>query len=398
MFAIGLLEGQRLSKRDIFKRLPGLALSWGLFVWSHPPTAYQFLLITLPIALVFAVSRSRWLGLFFVGLGLALGLMFSSAYLLPAIMERNLIHADDVERTWPYHESYVWDLGNTRYDHFHDAFVMRIDRIWLQSLVAMIVLGASLLLLAGLRNRVKIDRDWSFLPWLVAGGFASFMMLRWSRYVGSLIPGIEVGVFAWRMLTITSLVVALLFGYLVEAYRKDQGRSSDALRYCTLGVLAVVLGGTVLFTLFGIALPMYRAEAFAPNPKHSNRSLIPVVAAAEVPARPAVALLHGSGDTTVERWDPEYRTLRVNLAEPGQVSVRTFNYPGWTAGTGDHALEITTGPIGEIQFSLPAGSALVVLEFVDTPVRKAARWLTVFASCIMAVILGWASFTSASSK
>jgi hypothetical protein len=164
-----------------------------------------------------------------------------------------------------------------------------------------------------------------------------------------------------------------------------------------LGVLAVVLGGTALFSVFGIVLPMYRAEAFVPNPNHSNRSLIPGVAATEVPARPPVVLLQGSGDITVERWEPEYRTLRANLAEPGQVSVRTFNYPGWTARTGDHALEITTGPIGEIQFSLPAGPELVVLEFVDTPARKAAGWLTVFTSCILAVILGWASVASASS-
>jgi len=397
LFAIGLLESEQASKREILRRLSGLALCSGLFVWSHPPTAYQLLLIGVPIGLVYAVSRRRWLGLSFVGLGLALGLTFSSAYLLPAVMERSLIHSEEVERTWPYHESYVWDLGNARYDHSHDAFVMRIDRIWLLSLVSIIVLGGFLLLLPRLGGRMKTDRDRSFLVWLIAGLFASFMMLRASHFVGVLIPGIEIGVFAWRMLSITSLVVSLLVGYVVESYRSERGKSRDWFQHCPLVVRVFVLAATALFSVFGIVLPMYRAEAFVPNPKHSNHSLVPVMAAPELPIRSPVALLHGSGDIFVERWEPEYRTFRVNLSEPGQVAVRTFNYPGWTARTADHPLEITTGSIGEIQLSLPAGSELVTLEFVDTPVRRVGSWLTVFAVGIMAVILCWSCGSSASS-
>jgi uncharacterized membrane protein len=67
LMALFLLRLMRESRhtRTALVLSSGLAIVWGLFIWAHPPTAYQFQLIALPVTLVTGIWRSRWKGLTF---------------------------------------------------------------------------------------------------------------------------------------------------------------------------------------------------------------------------------------------------------------------------------------------------------------------------------------------
>ena len=67
----------------------GLAVSYGAFVWTHPPTAYQFSLGFGVYVVVMGVMRREWVGVVKVVMGLVMGLGVSAAYIVPAALEQN---------------------------------------------------------------------------------------------------------------------------------------------------------------------------------------------------------------------------------------------------------------------------------------------------------------------
>ena len=185
-----------------------LAVTVGAFLWSHPPTAYRFMMAFGLFLVLFVWKHQSWKRLPYVACAITLGLGLSAAYVYPAYVEQDLIRREFVSNTWPYHSTYVFS-SSVPYNV--------IDFSWIFNTVA-ILLGAVVLLALerqfvertpGLRRRV--------LLWVIVGCVATFMMTSLSYPLGRLIPKIDIGVFAWRMLAITTLVAALLAGACTQA-------------------------------------------------------------------------------------------------------------------------------------------------------------------------------------
>ena len=97
---------------------------------------------------------------------------------------------------------------------------------------------------------------------------------------------------------------------------------------------------------------------------------------------------------------PQSKTLAVNSEDvgsaheqvywyaegPGQsITFNRFWYPGWTAWLLDGKdgrpvrklpLEREAGPLARIVVPVPAGEGYILLRFEDTPLRAAAKWVT----------------------
>ncbi|HKP11416.1 MAG TPA: glycosyltransferase family 39 protein [Blastocatellia bacterium] len=389
-----------------------LGLSYGGYVWSHPPTAYQFSLGFAVAMAVLAVTRRQWRGLLWIGVGIAWGVALAAAYILPAIVEQNLIHKDYVLTSWPYHNTYVFvhDIFNAR--NFVD-FYRRINALWTLGLAFTILCGAALLLAGNDPNKPSamgeprtlrrffafVEQDGAIsaalkqrvLMWAALGLFASFMMHKISKPIGQHIPKIEIGIFTWRMLGMTTLVTALLAGACWQA-------ASDALRrqrkkvvagFAALS-LAIVVGGAA-FSLLAVCLPMKNAPVFVPETEHLNSATLPATAPGdpeEMPDDVQPAELAGeNGAAAVEAWQPEHRRVRVELNEPDQLWIRAFNFPGWTATVDGKPAEIVTGEdLGDIQINLDAGAHEVRVDFLDTPIRRHAERVTLVAFALVIVM------------
>src|SRR5712691_2172411 len=146
-----LLFGERLMnapsqarRRSALFSIAGLAASYGAFLWSHPPTAYQFTLGFGVYVLVLSVMRKEWKGLVAVGVAMALGIGLAAVYLLPAAIEQNLIHREYISETWPYHKTYIFvhDLYNAE---VHSGFFKLIDWIWITGTAIIAIGGITLL-------------------------------------------------------------------------------------------------------------------------------------------------------------------------------------------------------------------------------------------------------------
>ena len=395
-----LLFGERLMRapsqtrpRSVLVNIVGLAASYGAFLWSHPPTAYQFTLGFGVYVLVLSVMRKEWKGLLAVGVAMTLGIGLAAVYLLPAAIEQDLIHKEYITETWPYHKTYIFvhDLYNA---DVHSGFFKLIDWIWITGTAVIAVSAITLLWLkrqaltsaSALKQRV--------LLWIILGGLASFMMTRASMPIGKLIPKIEIGVFTWRMLSITTLVVALLAGAFTQAAIDAAARSSrsDRLLFASLAALIIVGGASV--SAIAAARPMIEAAVFEPEPEHLNWATIPSSAPADPSELPddvpqAELATEENGNVVVEEWKPQHRVVRAYPKSDDELLVRTFNFPGWTATVDGQKVPIKSSEdLGAIEIELRAGTHRVTLDFVETPVRRTFRIVTLCSFGLLIMLGG----------
>jgi hypothetical protein len=388
-----LLFADRLRRdKGSLPDFAALAFLFAAFLYSHPPTAYQFVLVFGSCFSIWAVKRGNWRGLGLIALSLVAGSMIAAAYFYPAIIEQPLIYAEDVERTWPYHSSYVFDYAQKNYDRVNDQFFIRIDRIWVFSALAIVLAGS---LLPIVRNHLKsIDLRSSMFFWLGAGSLAVFLMTRYSYPLGRLIPKIEIGVFSWRMLSLASLAVALLAGACWQAAVDLIGkRRLPALIVCAASS-GLILAAAVAFSAWYVVMPMYRVEAFKPILEHYNYATLPRGVPRDVPKMEPAQLASGAGSVEVELWQPEFRRVRVETGSADQLQFRTSNYPGWTALVDGKVTEIKTGDAGMIVIDLPAGEHSITLDYRLTAARRVSVWITLISSVLLfslVVIAKWKS-------
>lgn len=335
----------------------GLAACLGAFLWSHPPTAYQFLLAFGLFALGLAWMQKNVRGLVALSCAIALGLALSAAYLYPAAVGADLIRSEHVEESWPYHETYVF-VHNLSYRQYHLDFFRLIDSVWIFSAV-MIALAAIILLVVrknlcdstpGLRQRVIL--------WTVIGVFATFFMTKASYTVGRFIPKIDIGVFTWRMLSITTLVVALLAGACVEAAIRAQHRADRRIAFSLAGLILI---GGIIFSISAVILPTIHKPVFSPEAEHFNEVMIPRTAPKnprELPRVDQVELAEGKGEVSIEKWYPQHRVIRAELTGQDRLLIRAFNFPGWRLTVDGQQSAITEGEAIRVEFK-DSGQALI---------------------------------------
>jgi hypothetical protein len=378
-------------RKSMLLSIAGLAASYGAFLWSHPPTAYQFTLAFGVYVLALALIRREWKGLIAIGVAVAIGLGLSAAYLIAASLEQNLIHKEYITDTWPYHKTYVFvhDLYNS---DVHSGFFMLINWIWITGTAA--IAGAGIILL-WLKRRVLSSTPalkQRVFVWAIVGALASFMMTQLSMPIGKLIPKIDIGVFTWRMLSITTLMVALLTGALLQAATDAARRGSRSERNLFATVAAVILAVGIGLSVFAVARPMTEAAVFEPEPEHLNWATLPAAAPQpeELPDDVVEAeLSEDNGQVEVVEWKPQHRVIRAELTDDDLLLIRTFNFPGWTARVdGQPATINTSEELGDMEIELGAGSHLVTLDFLDTPVRRRCRLVTLGSACVLVLFVG----------
>ena len=380
------------GKRSLLLSVAGLAASYGALLWSHPPTAYQFTLGFVVYVLVLSVIRKEWKGLIAVGLAMALGIGLAAVYLLPAAIEQSLIHREYITETWPYHNTYVFvhDLYNAE---VHSGFFKLIDWIWITGTAIIAISGITLLWLKRQVLSSAPELKQRVMLWVVLGGLASFMMTKVSMPVGKLIPMIDIGVFSWRMLAITTLVVALLAGAFTQAAIEAarQRLRSDRL----LGSMAaVIIVGGLALSAVAVVRPMMQADVFEPEPEHLNWATIPSTAPddpTELPDDiPQAELAEDNGRVEVEEWKPEHRVIRVELTDDDELLVRTFSFPGWTATVDDQQVPIKSSEdLADMEIELHSGAHRITLDFLETRPRRTFRIVTLCSVGIL-IVLGFA--------
>ena len=260
---------------------------------------------------------------------------------------------------------------------------------------------------------------WFWGLWAVV---SIFLTLNISALAWRYLPIVPYAQFPWRYLMLAIVPLSILPGTLVAA---PGGKGPAA----NLSWPAFLLGALLLLSSY----PYLRVEVREPTAEQgpvsyaalmrfqrTSDEMTGVTAWVDPQKRPHwsdMAELWVQGKAVTTRVDyshvPQNKTLAVNSEDvgsaheqvywyaqgPGQsITFNRFWYPGWTAWLLDGKngrpvrklpLQREDGPLARIVVPVPAGEGYILLRFEDTPLRAAAKWITlvVLGVVIVAVII-----------
>jgi hypothetical protein len=325
---------------------------------------------------------------------LLLGLGLATFFWLPAMLERELVHSDRllVPPVFVYWNNFV-TLGE----------LLALPRLPEPNLLnpsppRTIGLVAFLLALPGflyysLRNTQYAIRNTAVRFFGLALFVYLFMMTAVSEPIWDALPLIEFVQFPWRLLGPAAVCVTFLVAATIDLLPTGRWRMVGG------GVAMALLILSVLFWFHprycpGLAQPtiadMQAFERDTDTIGTTARGEYLPRQVVQMPPQPAEQPFSTADNPALtilaqERRGVTYRAS-VTATQPTTITVNSFAYPGWRTEVNGTAVPITPSPTyGLITFPVPTGSHELTVTFGETPLRRAANWVSLLS---LLVVLG----------
>lgn len=430
LYPIVLLAADRLlaaaADRDLhaggaFFRVVALALAYAALILSHNISALIFSPFLLLYVVLIALSAGReraWSRLGYAAASLALGLLLSAWFWVPALAETSLV------QTGPVTEGYFHYANHFRgLDLVQPVILFNWD-VAGQAAFRM-GLAQALLIFGGLAALIWKRWPWERRTWerrtwerqhlagrgrpesgapgssrkrdssttifiIITLALATFMITPLSRFVWDTVPLVPYTQFPWRFLSVQALAGALASGALALL----PGRRWWA------------LGGAVL--LLAAMLPTLRTEHITLRDadvtplrlaqyEWFTANIGTTVSAEYLPQavqprpytsawlnsgeRDAVQVLSGEAQAELGTRRATSQVWDVQVAADGaQLALPTFYWPGWQARLDGQPLSLSPAPgSGLITVDVPGGVHSLELRLGRTPIRLVAELLSLGA-------------------
>ena len=378
----------RLGREGKPAQYAGLALFYGLHLLTHLPVSLMFTYALAFYAAVWVIKERDWRIGARLGGGMALGLLLSAVYWLPAALETKYAYefATDL---FPYHRSYITLLPIPDELGFHDFFVV-LNIVFVLSTLVVVVVTVSFRFIRRLDQASDFAvREWTPLSmWVVMAIATTFMCTSFSILVSKLLPKIQVAVPAWRWLALAGMFAALLVAAAIEAFRRPVvGLRANMLWACRAAIVLVIAINVVFSIGWTIVRPLS-------NPTYNPTSTSSVVESSwtpkasthpqELPDSALVQVEPEGGAFEVTRWLPQDREVQVKVDTPSLVRLKTYNFPGWTAKLDGKEVPMQSDKDGIQQVEVPPGIHRIQASFRNTPPRVAGSVLSIIAMVLMA--------------
>lgn len=381
----------KLGSEGRLRYYAAVGLCHGVYLMSHLPVGYLFTYVLAFYAVIWAVRErdvriaSRIAG------GMALSLLVSAIYWLPAALEGRYIY-EWASEIFPYHDNYI------SMTPVFDAFLRHIQEVFNNNALALI---ATILILLKLRKSpvshsattapASQDRSAHLLEsqtaiWMILGIATPFMSTSFSIQFSKLIPKIQMAVPPFRWLAISCLFTSLLVAASIDGLRKQQGlRPNRELVYRV--ALGAVFALNLWLTAHGIILDALSKPTYSPSasfvdagftPKDSTRPSKMIDTA-------AVVITPEGGASEVLKWLPTHREIAVRVDQPSEVRIKTYNFPGWTARIDGKVVPMLSDKDGVQQVEVPVGVHNLQASFENTPPRTAGALVSAVG---LLIILG----------
>jgi hypothetical protein len=396
----------------------GLGLLGGLYLMLHLPVAYLTVLALGFYGLIWAFIKKDFRIVFRIVSGLALAILLSSIYLLPAVMESGLV-TEPFSSLFQYHKSYVTLIPGA------DAFGRNINISFVFLVLALVV--AFMVLRTGMKSEIlsnmpygktgvasrktqKFKRSKSSHSRQAApkAGFsgqrgedvsrsvfqtrlfkimsvaAIFMVTPYSIYISGLIPKINSVCFAWRWLVIACFYIALILTAAIDSLIKRPEWKPIKMWGYRSAIGAIILAN-IWISINPIMLGSFDHENLNAPQDRREIGFIPKGGArpASLPASPNFSFISGTGKMESITWEPMYRAVTLDVRDQSIVRVKTYFFPGWTARIDGRSVEITRDSLGAQLVSVPAGNHRLELIFVNTAMRNIGTILSMLALILL---------------
>jgi hypothetical protein len=356
-------------------------------------------LITIPLILIMitwlAVSNRSWRVFWRGQLCLIFGLGLSAYYLMPALLERELVHIErELESGgFIYKEHFLypsqwlsssWGYGGSvpgPDDQMSFAF----------GPIHLLMVGVGLLLMRQVwklspRSGILLT---SMLFLLLA---AIFFTLTVSEFFWNYLSILHNLQFPWRFMSLVAFAASFIVGFPFILLSAHNEQLSNIL-------MAGLIAG-LLFYAIPKANPLHYHDSQDTDFSPGNIALGGVKANIldmfeprwviydpKSPPTSAAVLLSGEGVVSGSRISPTHLRLDALLSAESRLRVNLHYYPGWTLVVEGEERSFSFGNrFGLIEFRLEPGKHTIDLVFKDTPSRVASKLLSLLALFLM---IGW---------
>jgi preprotein translocase subunit SecG len=358
----------RLGTEGKFVDYAGLGLTYGLYVMTHLPVAYLMSYVLIVFAIVWAFREKNKFIVLRIGAGLALGLLVSAIYLLPAILEARYAY-ESTSAIFPYDGSYLPALPPR--DNFGDTLN---HSFMLQALA----LAVSLIVLRAMRaqGEPKLSSVSRVRLWALLGVSTTLMVTSLSFYVARLIPRTDLVAFPWRWLAIAGLFTSLLVTAAVDGFSGSVFVRTRRLAYAAAVLL--IACANVWFTAQRVIAGTL-GNASGPRTAglvEANYTPRGSAQPQDLPDSARVEIDTQGATIEISRWDPQYREVHVSVLVPSQMRLKTYNFRGWVARVDGQLTPILSDKDGVQQVQVPAGIHEVQVSFETTGPRAVGTVLS----------------------
>ena len=324
-------------------------------IWlTNAPAGVMGCYMLAVLVVVVAVQEKNWRVVGRAAGGTALGLGLAGFWLIPALYEQRWVEiARAIGPLMRVEDSFLFGYAklagasaDERFDIVYHNQVLRTVS-WI---VVSLIVGA---VVAAWLARRKRNAIW--MPLVVVGAGVCILQLRWSDGVWWLAPELKFLQFPWRWMMVLGLVFAALAGLALrgEAATRRAIAVRAAMMLLLAGGMAVLssmlfwqpcdeednvqaqiatfhdrgFGGTDEYTPQNAdnseiqqALPQVRLLK-TPNAEEASDSNN-----SQWTADPTEEI---SAGVTVDRWNPEHKSITITSEQPGYAVLRLMDYPAW---------------------------------------------------------------------
>ena len=371
----------KILKNETKKGICLTALALAFLILSHNIVSYMFLGF-LVLALVF--FRQKFVQIITAGI---LGLVGSSFFWVPALLESNLVKYDTVFSYFDHFPTLKQLI--TPYFGYGASVPGPGDGMsfFLGGINILLVLTSTYVLIKSFRR--KLDLSKTFLLFSFAAFLISvFMMNHRSSVVWDALPLLPYFQFPWRFLTATTFFTTLMVISLSRV--KKSG---------VLAFFILVFGIVLNFSYFKPQDNLGRGDDYyltryttlngtSPEYKSTKEEYLRLPENSE--ARPATLYPDFYGDNIIVLSNTKMNLLEYKAlvkSNGGVVSVNKYYFPGWEVNVDGQKVDIVSGqPFGQISFDIPAGEH-TLHYFYSEPLYKRLLDVVSFATLLSLMLI-----------
>ena len=389
-----------------------LALAFGLLALSHLPILLLFTLVWLPMPWCLTPRGQHRPAVWRCYGGLVLAWGWTAFYLLPAAFDQRLVQVDVLNMEPDYQPQNrllltgLWRLRPQMTTHWFDATLL--GPWWMMVLVTgLAAVTWGLLVYRGRSPRpqrwqppLQLQRTTGY--WLLISTVALLLMTDALGWLYPLLGPLQRIQFSWRWMSIVTIIMPLLLGYLLHlatALRRPKLMANGLAGIITLVMTVSALQGIAVMeqaeqdpaiierftdlaaqTSFPVDPQMPIGEVFLnwhwAGPE--GLGLIDVFeyrpqdVTLELPPNRVYPLVAWQTDLggalEIERWEFGLRQFSATNPSPfpQRVELRTFYYPGWWVQVGETWESPEQNEIGQLQIRIPPGTHQITVRYLGT--------------------------------
>jgi hypothetical protein len=381
-----LLFIHRHLKNKHYQNVIYAGICYGGLILTHLINAYMFTFVIAAFIIWQAIDNKRPRDTISIPIVILIGVLISSAYLLPLVYEKNLVNL----------KAFLTLGGSFRYSDFF--FSMKItNKLFL--IFGFNVLIFSFIILFDFYLSLKLKRygisdngktiHKIFL--MIAIG-SIFFLFSPSKFFWETFPFFKYIQFPSRWLSITSFCVGFLVAsifYKLSSFCKNKNKY-----YLTVAFLFLLC---FLVDGFYIKNALSFTEKELLTVKGTNWSEEHLPGEVEIDKidkdrdlQEKIVIMDDTGKAEIVKWKSAERIIKIMANDSLTLRIRTFNFPGWKAYiNGIPAVIKSEDGTKAILINVPRGDNFIKLNFKDTPIRIIGKIVSLLSFIILLAVLLW---------